>query len=148
MQLRMLVVAAVGLMLAADGKDDAQKQMKELQGTWKATSIEFSGEKVLGDSVRDLQLVIKGNHMTVEGDFPDSEKYGKLTLKIDPTTKPKLMDVTITGGDDKGTVVEAVYEVTKDELKICANPFAKDRPTEFSSKPNSSTVLAVFRRGK
>jgi uncharacterized protein (TIGR03067 family) len=149
MKTRCLAVLVVGLLLAADDPKDAKKKDLELlTGTWTASSVEYGGEKVGGDIVKGLTLVVEGDKMTIKGDSAELEKYGKATLKIDPTTTPKIMDVTITHGDEKGTTFEGIYEVDKDEWKLCVKLAGKERPAKFESAAGSQDVLAVFKREK
>jgi uncharacterized protein (TIGR03067 family) len=147
MKTRCLAVLAVCLLLAADDKDAKKKDLDRLQGTWTASSVEYDGNAAEG-AAKDLKVVIEGDKMTAKSDSAEVQKYGKATLKIDPSTTPKIMDITITGGDEKGTTFECIYEVDKDEWKLCLKPFAKERPAKFESKPDSGQVLVVFKRDK
>jgi uncharacterized protein (TIGR03067 family) len=148
MKTRCLAVLAVGLLIAADANDAKKKDLDKLKGTWAATTIEYNGEKVLGGTVKELKVVIDGDTLTVKGEDEEVKKYGKATLKIDPTTTPKLIDVSFTTGDEKGTKFEGIYEVDKDEWKLCLKPFGKERPAKFESKADSGDVLVVFQREK
>jgi uncharacterized protein (TIGR03067 family) len=141
-----LPLLAIGLLLAAD--NPKKKDLDKLQGTWAAATIEYNGEKVLGDLVKDLKVVVDGDTMTIKSEAPEVEKYGKATLKIDPSTMPKVVDVSITKGDEKGRTFEAIYEVDKDEWRLCLKPFGRERPAKFESKADSGDVLIVFKREK
>jgi uncharacterized protein (TIGR03067 family) len=144
-----LTLLAVGLLLAADdAKDARKKELDQLQGTWSATTIEYNGDKVLGDVVKELTVVVEGDTLSVKSESPELEKYGKATLKLDPATTPKIVDIRITRGDEKGTTFEAIYELNKDEWKLCVKPFGKERPAKFESKADSGDVLVVFQREK
>ncbi len=149
MQTRSLSVLFVGLLVAADNPKDAkQADLKKLQGTWTATTIEYNGEKVLGNLVKELVVVVKDDRLTVKGQDPEVEKYPKATLMLDPTTTPKILDVTIAAGNEKDTKFEAIYEVTDDEWKVCLKPGGKERPAKFESKADSGDALIVFKREK
>ncbi len=149
MKTRCLALLVIGLLLAADDPKDAKKKdLGQLKGTWTASSIEYAGEKVESDIIKGLTVVIDGDKMTIKGDSAEIEKYGKATLKIDPTTTPKVIDISITGGDEKGTTFEGIYEVGKDELKLCVALAGKERPTKFESRAGTQEVLAVFKREK
>ena len=51
------------------------------------------------------------------------------------------------GGDDKGAVIEGIYQWDgADDFKVCAKIDGKERPTEFKSPENSHIVLIVFKR--
>src|SRR5690348_11487650 len=78
------------LATAGEGKDAAvKKDRKALQGTWKTTeennakiqSIRFDGDKVV---------------VTFDGD-----KTATGIATIDPTKKPKTIDIKVTGGTSK-----------------------------------------------
>ncbi|HKI31111.1 MAG TPA: TIGR03067 domain-containing protein [Gemmataceae bacterium] len=144
MKTRCLALLVIGLLLAAD--DPKKKDLDKLQGTWIASSIEYNGEKVLGD--KELKVVIEGDKLTVKSEDTEASKYGTATLKIDPSTTPKIMDVSIIKGDEKGTTFEAIYDVDKDEWKLCLKPTGKERPAKFESKADSGDVLIVFKREK
>ena len=149
MKTRCLAVLAVVLLLAADDAKDAKKKdLDLLQGTWTASSVEFNGDKVEADIVKNLSVVIDGDKMTIKGESVEVEKYGKATLKIDPTTTPKIIDISITGGDEKGTTFEGIYEVDKDEWKLCVKLAGKERPAKLESAAGSQDVLVVFQREK
>jgi uncharacterized protein (TIGR03067 family) len=144
MKTRGLAVLLVGLLLAAD--DAKKKDLDKLQGTWIASSVEYNGEKVMRD--QELKVVIDGDKLTVKSDAPEASKYGTAMLKIDPSTTPKIVDISIIKGDEKGTTFEAIYEVDKDQWKVCLKPFGKERPAKFESKADSGDVLIVFKREK
>jgi uncharacterized protein (TIGR03067 family) len=148
MKTRCLAVLAVGLLIAADPKDDKKKDLDKLKGTWAAKTVEYNGENQLGGVLKELKVSIDGDTLTVKGEDEEVKKYGKATLKIDPTTTPKVMDISITSGDEKGTTFEGIYEVDKDEWKVCLKPFGKERPAKFESKADSGDVLIVFQRDK
>jgi uncharacterized protein (TIGR03067 family) len=148
MKTRCLIVLAVGLLLAADTKDDKKKDLDKLQGTWIATTVEYNGENQLGAALKELKVTIDGDTLTVRGDDDEVKNYGKAKLKLDPTTTPKLIDVSSATGDEKGMTCEGIYEITKDEWKICVKPFGKERPAKFESKADSGDVLIVFQREK
>ena len=49
-------------------KDAKKKDLDKLQGTWAASTIEYNGEKVLGDLVKDLKVVVEGDSMTIKSE--------------------------------------------------------------------------------
>ncbi len=143
-----LVVLAAGLLVAADARDDKTKDLDKLKGTWVARSVEYNGENQLGGVIKELKVVIEGDTLTVKGEDEEVKKYPKAKLKLDPTTTPKVIDVTVSSGDEKGTTFEGIYEIGKDGWKLCLKPFGKERPAKFESKADSGDVLIVVRREK
>jgi uncharacterized protein (TIGR03067 family) len=141
-----LLVAGVSLRAAADDKDDAaKKELKDLQGIWIAQSLEFNGDKVPADVVKNCKLVIKENKIY----FTDQEgNESEGTFTIDATAKPKKMDVKFTGGALKDQSFPGIYELDKDTQKGCFASPGGDRPTEFATKAGSGNRLFVFKREK
>ncbi len=149
MKTRYVFALAVGLLVAAETRsDDKAKDLDKLKGTWTAKTVEYNGENQLGGVLKELKVTIDGDTLTVKGEDEEVKKYGKAKLKLDPTTTPKVIDISITTGDEKGTTFEGIYELDKDVWKICLKPFGKERPAKFESKADSGDVLIVFEREK
>jgi uncharacterized protein (TIGR03067 family) len=144
-----LMALAVGLLLAAeDKKDDAKKDQEALQGTWRPVSSEQGG-KDQTDEAKEYTLTFDKDTFTVKkGD----EVIIKGTFKVDPSKKPKAIDMTVTEGrrdDDKGKEVLGIYEVDKDSLKWCtAEPGGKDRPKAFATKEGTKDLLVTLKKEK
>jgi uncharacterized protein (TIGR03067 family) len=129
------------------GADDAIKKDRQLYaGTWQISSLEVNGNKVSEEDAKKITVINKEDGtwtLEVEG-----KVVGRGTSKIDPTKKPKTIDLTETEGNQKGQTALGIYEVEKDCRKVCVAELGKDRPTEFSTKPGSGHILAVFKRVK
>ena len=101
------------------------------------------------DIVSKLRFEVKGDEWAVKGEDEVAKEYGKATLKVDATAKPRLIDFRIGEGSEKGAEIEGIYEWNgADEIKICAKVIGKERPSEFASAENSRTVLMVLQRQK
>jgi uncharacterized protein (TIGR03067 family) len=152
--MRILLVAlfcAVGFAVAggsstlADDKADLEKEARKFQGTWTFESIEAGGQKLPADQLKGLILIFEGDKHTVKkGD----EVIQVGTQKIDASKSPKTIDVTMTEGPHKGTVMLGVYEIDGDTLKVCFDSAGKKRPTEFKSEPGTETFVNVHKRVK
>jgi uncharacterized protein (TIGR03067 family) len=145
-----LTVLVAGLLLGAapaPKEDDAKKDTEKLQGTWQVTSVEERGRSRLQREA--ITVFIDKETMTVtiggEMDF-------KGTFKLDPSKKPKTIDVTIAESrrdKEKGKVLHGIYEVDKDTLKWCmAEPDGTDRPKEFSTKEGINHMLVKLKKDK
>jgi uncharacterized protein (TIGR03067 family) len=151
MSMRMAMTMAAGLLIAGFGaraaagdKDDAVKaDLKLLAGVWILQTFETSGKPAAADTLKNIKLTIKGDRYLVDL----GEKQLELTFKIDPARKPKAIDFVLSK-DDKKAVTHAIYEVSADTFKLCRPTEAgKDRPTAFSTKEGSGTVMAIYKRG-
>jgi len=145
----LLTVVAAGLVLStslAADKDDAKKDQEALQGAWRAESSERGG-KAQGEAAKEHLLVFEKDTFTIKrGD----QVLLKVTFKLDPTKKPKAIDMTVTegrGDDDKGKEVHGIYELTKDGLRWCTSePGNADRPKEFTTKEGSKDLLVTLKK--
>jgi uncharacterized protein (TIGR03067 family) len=127
---------------SAQNKEQVDKADKELaltQGSWQVTSFTEDGVTFGESETAQVQMVIKGNGLTLVGLGPDKQA----TFKIDSSKKPKQIDIFPKGdGPEK---FACIYELTGDTLKVCG---AADgpRPTEFKSEAGTNTVLVEFKR--
>src|SRR6266542_5908085 len=117
MQSRILVVVAVGLLLGAGApspkeKEDAAKQeQQKLQGSWKPVSMEQGGEKRPEKDIAALKVTIAGNKLTAKD---GEELLNESTFTLDPSAKPKTIDVTCTAGPDKDKQFKGIYQLEDD----------------------------------
>jgi uncharacterized protein (TIGR03067 family) len=131
---------------AAPADEAAKKELAKLQGTWRVVGVEENGAALPEDKLREARGTV-----TVEGD-KHTLKYGgvsqgTVTVKIDPSAKPRSYDLLIPEGAQKGKVQLGIYEVEGDTWRLCLNKSgAAGRPTEFSAKADSGWVLVTLKR--
>ncbi len=142
---RVLLACGLVFLLAAGDSDEAvKKELARFEGTWKYVSIETDNAKIPEEALKHPRCKIVGDKFTVT---EENNSYSG-TLKIDPTKKPKIIDVTFTDGPEKGKTSLGIYELEGDDLKACIDPEGKTRPTEFALKPGSGFFLEVLKREK
>src|SRR5690348_12894891 len=115
----LLACMALGLFVAAEAPKDGVKQEKEkLQGTWKPVTAQERGETK--NDVEDHRLIFSGEEFRIKkGD----ETLIKGKFKIDPTKKPKQIDMEVTDARKEnfnGKTVLGIYDFDGDTLKWCA----------------------------
>ena len=131
-----LIVACSSAAWGADARDDT------IEGTWLPSEAELGGRKFPDEVRKSTRLVIKGDQYTVTvGTQPD-----RGTCKLDPSAKPKAMDITGTEGPNKGRTILAIYERDGDTLRICYDLSGKSRPTEFGTKAGTRLFLVTYKR--
>lgn len=147
-----LLFATSGSALAADdAKEQAIKQdTKNLEGSWRMVSVEVNGKKLSEEDIKnapDMKLVFKGNTGSIHS---KNTVLSEGTFTIDPTKKPKTLDLKITKGQNNGKTSLAIYELEGDTLKACWTLFAVDRkrPEEFATKPDAGLLLITYKREK
>jgi len=144
MKMQWLLILTAVLLVAADAQDDAvKKDLKKLQGHWTLVSAVVDGKKIPADVIKDVHVVIEGPKYTYDGAVKR-----EMTITLDPTKKPKEIDLTQMK-DGKTKTSRAIYEVEGNTLKVCRHQDgAQPRPTSFLSKPGSGWSSSVWKREK
>ena len=139
---KLLLSLAVVLTAAGVGTgDDAEKDLKQLAGTWEEVSHTADGKAKTADEVKGRTVVIDATGKWEA--FHDGTSVLKGTVKLDPAKKPKAADWAIEGSD---MVAKGIYEVDGDTWKHCFS--LTERPTEFGSKEGSGVYYIVLKRVK
>jgi uncharacterized protein (TIGR03067 family) len=123
-----------------DAKDDA----KSMDGTWLPSVAELGGEKFPDEVRKTIKLVIDDRKYTVTV----GKEVDMGTVKLDPSKKPKEMDIVGTEGPNKGKTFLAIYEKTDDTLRVCYDLSGKARPTEFKTTKGTQLFLVTYNREK
>jgi uncharacterized protein (TIGR03067 family) len=145
MRLHVIGLILVSLMAVEEPKDAIKKEYDKFEGTWKMESFMMDGKPSPIKDFADFKMTLKGDTFTTEG----AEGKSSGTYKIDPTKKPKTLDIIFVNGALDGVTMLGVYELDGDTYKVCL-PTAPgaERPKELASKEGSGLVLEVFKRIK
>ena len=124
---------------------EVEAELDKLKGTWSLVSEIDDGKELSAEEARKIKLTFDGDgKWKVE---VDGKMVGEGTTALNPSTRPKTLEYTFTGGEQKGARFLAVYELDGDTFRHCG-ALKGDRPTEFASKPGSGHSLTTFRRDK
>jgi uncharacterized protein (TIGR03067 family) len=131
-----LALSAATLPLrAADDKE-------VLTGTWSVVKADEDGK--MPDDLRKAKFVFKDADKLIIK-LGDGTKPREVTYKLDPSKKPKQIDITYTQ-DGVAETVTGIYERDGGKLKLCvAESEVKERPTEFKSKSRKVTYIELTR---
>ena len=144
MSMHLALIAGLALLGPAD--DDAKAGLDKLQGTWKAVEFESGGKKVDKEEYEKYELVITDNRFVLKG----GEDPFRGTLKVDPSQSPATIDAAFIDaeGAEHGKAL-GIYKLDGDRLTVCWDQ-GKDaqRPTEFTTRPETGLRLMSFRREK
>ncbi len=138
----LFVTLSAALSLAISSPGDGAKGDRGMEGTWLPTAAELGGQKFPDEVRKSIKLVIRDGKYTVTVG-PQTDQG---TVKLDPSAKPKAMDIVGTDGPNKGKTFPAIYELSGDTLRICYDLSGKSRPTEFATKPGTSLFLVTYQR--
>jgi len=132
---------------AGEAKDEAlKKERQRYAGTWQVVMLEVDGNKAAEEDAKKITVVNEADGkwaIEVEG-----KVIARGTSEIDPTKKPKTVDLTATEGQDQGKTIRGVYELQDDTRKVCLAQPGQERPTEFSTTTGGGHILAVLKRVK
>ena len=142
MKLHIMVLGSALLLLGADPSPEAvQKEMAVLQGTWKITTAEQDGQA--DKSLKDATVTIGGDYFTTRvGDKP--LRHG--TLRLDPTKKPKTIDLIYADGPQKGKTSQGIYNLHRDSWILFFSIPGKDRPAKFDRRVTIGQMFMVLRK--
>jgi uncharacterized protein (TIGR03067 family) len=122
-----------------DKEKKGKTDQDAIQGKWVLASGEKEGEKAPPEIVGKVFITFTGDKLAVS--FGENKEG---TFKLDPSKKPKAIDLSVGGKNIRG-----IYKLEGDTFTICANEPDKDgRPGEFKTGPGSGTVLMVLKRVK
>jgi uncharacterized protein (TIGR03067 family) len=141
MKLVLGTVVAAGLLVVSGVVGQEKKEIDQLEGKWVVLSAERDGKA--WDAMKGAVRVNTGDKYVLT---PKEGKAIPGAMKIDPSKKPKTMDMSPTEGNFKDKTLLGIYEVDGDTLKICFAEPGKERPTEFTSK--AGVVLVIHKREK
>ncbi len=146
MKLRALVlVGTVGLLVAASPQDEAKKDAQQIQGTWVPISATKNGQDRPKERLDKTKFVITADKIAIE---EEDKKEPPVSYTLDPTKKPKAIEITLMKGTEKGPTIQGIYELEGDTLKLCFGQPGKARPKEFASKEGSDAALVILKRAK
>jgi uncharacterized protein (TIGR03067 family) len=141
-QILLVLVALISWLPAnargGDGKDDR----KLMEGTWLAVEAELGGQKFPDEVRKTVRLTLSDGKYTVKV----GEQIDKGTAKLEPTARPKAMDITGTDGPNKGKTFLAIYELTGDTLRVCYDLAGTKRPAGFKTVKDTQQFLVTYKR--
>ena len=128
-------------------KDAVKKELDALQGTWNFVTVELAGVKQPRQKRGEpfQTITFRGDKFEVKR---GEAAIRSGTVKIDPTRKPKTLDLTVAEGEGKGAAQLGIYELEGNTFKLCLDPEGKKRPAEFQSTEAAGYSLAVLQREK
>jgi uncharacterized protein (TIGR03067 family) len=132
---------------AGDTKEEAiKKDRQKYKGTWQVVSLEIGGNKAPEEDAQKITVINEENGKWTL--LSEGKVIARGTSTIDPTKKPKGIDLKCTEGSIQGETLLGIYEVGDTTRKVCLAELKKGRPSEFSSPSGSEQILATFKRLK
>lgn len=142
-----VLVLAAALPLAADDTDDVKKELKALEGKWKAVGFEVAGSPLAREGVPEFLFTVGAGGKSTAKTLKNEDQA---TITVDPKKSPKTIDNLHESGASKGKKQYGIYKLDGDKWTVCMTlPGAaeSDRPKDFNTK-GTTNVVFVFERVK
>lgn len=143
----LIVVVASSLSLFADDQDGIRRELKVLEGKWKAVSMEAGGMPLPKEAIPDFTYIVAADGKAT-GKSPQGEYQA--TMTVDPKMTPKTIENLHDTGNQKGKKQYGIYKLEGDKWTVCMTRpgvAETDRPKDFDTK-GTANVLFVFERLK
>jgi len=140
-----LLLLMTGGVVAADELDAGAEDTKALQGLWHAVELQANGQVAPAEATKAFQVEFKGERIV----FNPATEACKHTFAVNPSAKPKAMDLMAGDGPKKGPKLPcAIYKLEGDKLTICLDKegTAGSRPTEFRTAAGDGFAMIVLER--
>jgi RNA polymerase sigma factor (sigma-70 family) len=131
---------------APNEETPAEKELKWLAGEWKVAFVEVAGMSAFPNAdISDARITFKDGKAEVK-DFR-LLSFGNFSLKLDPTSQPKEIDVTFLEGPWKGDTFVGVYVTMRNEVRICLRLEKTNlgRPRGFSTVADAGLYTFFLR---
>jgi len=129
MKIRIIVFLFTGLLVAADTPDDlAKKEREKFQGTWVVENAEGKAPAKVLEQMKGSKIIFSDNKIQIVPKGQD--KRPASSYKLDPTKKPKEIDLIQKGPGGRTMISQAVYQLKGDELKIRSGIIQISKPKE------------------
>jgi uncharacterized protein (TIGR03067 family) len=126
--------------------DDAAADLKAMQGAWQLVEVATPDGPVPADELKGAKVTIKDDKLTLEGLNPTKKEF---SVKLDPSQKPKAIDLTALNDAFKGKTTQGIYSLDGDTLKVCmGNKDTKARPKEFKPGKDGDLMVLTLKRVK
>jgi uncharacterized protein (TIGR03067 family) len=135
----LLVLTTPLLLTAAD--DDKDKELKSLQGKWKAIGLEAGGKPLPKDSVPEFLFTVGAKGKST-GQMGKREYQSQLS--VDPKKSPKTIDNLHESGLFKGQKQVGIYKIEGGKWIVCMSApgvAEGDRPKTFETKGTGNRVF-------
>src|SRR4051794_19156273 len=118
----LVIVCALVVAFSPIRAGELAGDLKAMQGTWTIKAMEKGGKEAPKELFKATVSIIQSK-MVLElsaADSPNGKDFKRsFTLKIDSSKMPKEIDLTPLDEPSKGKILQGIYSIEGDELKIC-----------------------------
>jgi RNA polymerase sigma factor (sigma-70 family) len=118
--------------------DEPKTDKDKLPGTWTLVALTDTGNEIPQEEIK-----AKNFEMVITADKLNLPPKGKqVSYKLDPSKKPKQIDLLFEGGK----AAKGIYSLEGTTLKLCVSTRGSDRPTEFAAPSDLNQILLVLKK--
>ena len=131
--------------LLADGTNDVTKELKALEGKWKAVGMEAGGQTFPKASVVDFTFIVAAKGKAIG---KSSQEEYQATITVDPKKSPKTIDNLHDSGTHQGKKQYGIYKLEGEKWTVCMTRpgvAESDRPKSFDTKGTANVVFVFVR---
>lgn len=142
----LLVLAGIPLLALVPGAGETVAEAKQkVKGTWRAVSVEDRGFPMPPSDIEPLRVVIAGDKVV----FKWATKDTNFSLRLDPSSDPKEIDLTCLDGPLTNRVCRGIYKFEVDRFSFCINTRGtEDRPKEYKTTVRNGYAIYELKREK
>jgi uncharacterized protein (TIGR03067 family) len=143
-------VLLLSVSLVAADEAAAKKMLKEMEGSYTATSMTRGGEAAPDEFLKSVAFTIKGDTLTVRFSKDGKGEDKAATIVLDPSQTPMAIDMTPKDGPEAGKPMLGIMKIEKESTTLCwADRGDKtDRPKDFTSTKENKQFLIVLKKSK
>ncbi len=119
-----------------------QKARQDYAGTWRIETIASKGNI----SEPDKRIIVDNKADGTWTLLIDDEEFSSGTNSFCPLCDPQEIDISITGGQGQGSVLQGIYEVEESTRRLCFQGGTGSRPNSFESLYGDESVVVTFVR--
>ena len=119
-----------------------EKAREEYAGLWRIEKIASKGDTTEPDKRIAFDNKTDGTWVL----FIDDKEFSSGTNSFAPLCDPKEIDISITGGEGQGKVLQGIYEIEESIQRLCFRGGGGSRPDSFESFYGDESIVVTFIR--
>jgi len=119
-----------------------QKAREEYAGLWRIEKIASKGDTTEPDKRIAFDNKTDGTWVL----FIDDKEFSSGTNSFAPLCDPKEIDISITGGEGQGKVLQGIYEIEESIQRLCFRGGDGSRPECFEFFYGDESIVVTFVR--
>jgi erythromycin esterase len=132
--------------LVPSRRDDpaVARELERFQGDWMMTANESRGVKLPAERLKKFRRRVEGDRYTIT----IANETGPTTIRGRFAIRPQTNPAEIDAEPDNSEIIEGIYKLDGDELRLCMSFPGSPRPTKFEAGEGMQSTITVWKRAK